>query len=156
MLLAVPMILEMIMESVFAVIDVFFVARLGPDAIAIVGITESMMFIVYAVAMGIGEAGGMAMVARRIGEKDREGAARSATHAIYLGLFASAVMGTVATVFAPEFLAALGAEPQVVREGTLFARLMLGNNVVVVFLFLLNSIFRGAGDAALAMRVLWT
>jgi len=154
-LLAVPMILEMIMESIFAVVDVFFVSWLGPDAIAIVGITESMMFIVYAVAMGVG-VGGMAMVARRVGEKDRDGAARSATHAIYLGLGASILMGTVALIFAPQFLTMLGAEPQVVREGTLFARLMLGGNIVVVFLFLLNSIFRGAGDAAIAMRVLWT
>jgi len=154
-LLAVPMILEMVMESVFAVVDVFFVARLGSDAIAIVGITESMMFLIYAVAMGIG-VGGMAMVARRIGEKDRDGAARSATHAIYLGMGASIVMGLVGLIFAPDFLTLLGAEPQVVREGTLFARLMLGGNCVVIFLFLLNSIFRGAGDAAIAMRVLWT
>lgn len=154
-LLAVPMILEMIMESVFAVVDVFFVARLGPTAIAIVGITESMMFIVYAVAMGIG-VGGMAMVARRIGEKDPEGAARSATHAIYMGLGVALVMGIAGIVFAPQFLTWLGAEEEVVREGTLFTRLMLGGNFVVVFLFLLNSIFRGAGDAALAMRVLWT
>ena len=154
-LLAVPMILEMIMESVFAVVDVFFVGRLGANAIAIVGITESMMFIIYAVAMGIG-VGGMAMVSRRIGEKDPDGAARSATHAIYLGTAAALVIGVFAVIYAPDLLAALGAEPAVVAEGTLFARLMLGGNFVVVFLFLLNSIFRGAGDAALAMRVLWT
>lgn len=153
-LLAVPMILEMIMESVFAVVDVFFVASLGADAVAVVGITESMMFIVYAVAMGVA-VGAMATVSRRIGEKDSEGAARSATHAIYMGLAVSLVMGIVGIVFAPQFLSLLGAEPQVVEEGTLFARLMLGGNVVVVFLFLLNSIFRGAGDAAIAMRVLW-
>ncbi|NNE68122.1 MAG: MATE family efflux transporter [Pyrinomonadaceae bacterium] len=154
-LLAVPMILEMIMESIFAVVDVFFVGRLGPNAVAIVGLTESMMFIIYAVAMGIG-VGGMAMVSRRIGEKDRDGAARSATHAIYLGLIAAAAMGVIAAVFAPTFLGLLGAEPEVIEEGSLFARLMLGGNIVVVFLFLLNSIFRGAGDAAVAMRVLWT
>ncbi len=153
-LLAVPMILEMIMESVFAVVDVFFVARLGSNAVAVVGITESMMFIVYAVAMGIG-VGGMAMVARRTGEKDRDGAARAATHAIYMGLFVSIVMGVIGIVFAAELLALLGAEPDVVTEGTLFAQLMLGGNIVVVFLFLLNSIFRGAGDASIAMRVLW-
>jgi putative MATE family efflux protein len=154
-LLAVPMILEMIMESVFAVVDVFFVARLGPTAIAIVGITESMMFIIYAVAMGIG-VGGMAMVARRVGEKDRDGAASSAVHAIYMGCAVALVMGLIGIIFAPQFLSLLGAEKEVVQEGALFTRLMLGGNFVVVFLFLLNSIFRGAGDAALAMRVLWT
>lgn len=153
-LLAVPMILEMIMESVFAVVDVFFVAKLGADAVAIVGITETMMVIIYAVAIGI-SVGATATVARRIGEKDPEGAARSATHSIYMGLFISVVMGTIGVIFAPEFLALLGAEPQVVRDGTLFTRLMLGGNGVVVFLFLLNAIFRGAGDAAIAMRVLW-
>ncbi len=154
-LLAVPMILEMIMESVFAVVDVFFVASLGADAIAIVGITESMMFIIYAVAMGVA-IGAMATVSRRIGEKDSDGAAKSATHAIYMGLAVSILMGLTGVIFAPNFLSMLGAEPQVVAEGTLFARLMLGGNVVVVFLFLLNAIFRGAGDAAIAMRVLWT
>lgn len=153
-LLAVPMILEMIMESVFAVVDVFFVARLGADAVAIVGITESMMFLIYAVAMGIG-IGAMATVSRRIGEKDPDGAAKSATHAIYMGLGAAISIGIIGIIFAPQFLGFLGAEPQVVAEGTMFARLMLGGNFVVVFLFLLNAIFRGAGDAAIAMRVLW-
>lgn len=153
-LLAVPMILEMIMESVFAVVDVFFVASLGADAVAIVGITESMMFIIYAIAMGIA-VGAMATVSRRIGEKDPDGAAKSATHAIYMGLIVSVVMGVIGIIFAPQFLKLLGGEPQVVRDGTLFARLMIGGNVVVVFLFLLNAIFRGAGDASIAMRVLW-
>lgn len=153
-LLAVPMILEMIMESVFAVVDVYFVASLGANAIAVVGITESMMALVYAVAIGI-SIGATATVSRRIGEKDPEGAAKSATHAIYIGLVASFVMGIIGIVFAPTFLALLGAEPEVVREGSTFARLMLGGNIVVVFLFLLNAIFRGAGDASIAMRVLW-
>lgn len=153
-LLAVPMILEMIMESVFAVVDVFFVASLGADAVAIVGITESMMFIIYAIAMGIA-VGAMATVSRRIGEKDPDGAAKSATHAIYMGLIVSVVMGVIGIIFAPQFLTLLGGEPQVVRDGTLFARLMIGGNIVVVFLFLLNAIFRGAGDASIAMRVLW-
>lgn len=153
-LLAVPMILEMIMESVFAVVDVYFVARLGEDAVAIVGFTESMMFLIYAIAMGVA-IGAMAMVSRRMGEKDLEGAAQSATHAVYMGLIISAVMAIIGIIFAPNFLSLLGAEPQVVAEGTLFTRLMLGGNIVVVFLFLLNAIFRGAGDAAIAMRVLW-
>ena len=153
-LLAVPMILEMVMESVFAVVDVYFVSSLGADAVAIVGITESMMFLIYAIAMGVA-IGAMAMVSRRIGEKDSDGAAKSATHAIYMGLIVSIVMGTIGIIFAPTFLRVLGAEPQVVSEGALFARLMLGGNLVVVFLFLLNAIFRGAGNAAIAMRVLW-
>ena len=153
-LLAVPMILEMIMESVFAVVDVFFVASLGADAVAIVGITESMMFLIYAVAMGI-SIGAMATVSRRVGEKDGDGAAKSTTHAIYMGLSASILMSLIGIFFAPQLLTILGAEPQVVREGTVFARLMIGGNFVVVLLFLLNAIFRGAGNAAIAMRVLW-
>ena len=153
-LLAVPMILEMIMESIFAVVDVFFVAKLGADAVAVVGITESMMVLIYAVAIGLA-IGATATVARRIGEKDPEGAARSATHALYMGLVVSLVMGTIGIIFAPDFLWLLGAEPQVIREGVVFTRIMLGGNCVVVFLFLLNAIFRGAGDAAIAMRVLW-
>ena len=153
-LLAVPMILEMIMESIFAVVDVFFVASLGADAVAVVGITESIMFLIYAVAIGIA-VGATATVSRRIGEKDPEGAAKSATHAIYMGVGASLLMGILGIIFAPQFLTWLGAEPRVVEEGTLFARLMIGGNCVVVFLFLLNAIFRGAGDAAIAMRVLW-
>ncbi|MCB1025679.1 MAG: MATE family efflux transporter [Acidobacteria bacterium] len=153
-LLAVPMILEMIMESVFAVVDVFFVASLGANAIAIVGITESMMALIYAVAIGV-SIGATATVSRRIGEKDPDGAARSATHSIYMGFGASLIMGIIGILFAPTFLTWLGAEADVVREGSLFARLMLGGNIVVVFLFLLNAIFRGAGDAAIAMRVLW-
>ncbi|NNE99372.1 MAG: MATE family efflux transporter, partial [Pyrinomonadaceae bacterium] len=153
-LLAVPMILEMIMESVFAVVDIFFVARLNKYAVAVVGITESMMYLIYAVAMGVA-IGAMATVSRRIGEKDPDGAARSATHAIYMGLIVAIVMGVIGLIFAPQFLSLLGAEPEVIEEGTLFTRLMLGGNVVVVFLLLLNAIFRGAGDAAIAMRVLW-
>ena len=153
-LLAVPMILEMVMESVFAVVDVFFVSSLGADAVAIVGITESMMFLIYAVAMGVA-IGATATVSRRIGEKDTEGAAKSATHAIYMGAAISVVMAVTGIIFAPQFLGWLGAEPQVIQEGTLFTRLMIGGNFVVVFLFLLNAIFRGSGDAAIAMRVLW-
>ncbi|REJ75407.1 MAG: MATE family efflux transporter [Acidobacteria bacterium] len=153
-LLAVPMILEMIMESIFAVVDVFFVARLGAEAVAVVGITESMMVLIYAVAIGL-SIGATATVSRRIGEKDFDGAARSATHAIYMGIVVSVVMGVVGVIWAPEFLGLIGAEPEVVAQGVTFTRIMLGANCVVVFLFLLNAIFRGAGDAAIAMRVLW-
>ncbi len=153
-LLAVPMILEMVMESIFAVVDVFFVARLGAEAVAVVGITESMMVLIYAVAIGLA-VGATATVARRIGEKDPDGAARSATHAIYMGIAAAALMGIIGVIWAPDFLRLVGAEPAVIEQGVTFTRIMLGCNFVVVFLFLLNAIFRGAGDAAIAMRVLW-
>jgi putative MATE family efflux protein len=153
-LLAVPMVLEMVMESLFAIVDIFFVAKLGADAVAVVGITEAMMAIIYAVAFGLA-IGATATVARRIGEKDFENAAKTATHVIYLGIIVSLLLSCVGVIFAPTFLRLLGAEPQVIELGTTFTRLMLGGNASVVFIFLLNAIFRGAGDAAIAMRVLW-
>jgi putative MATE family efflux protein len=152
-LLAIPMILEMGMESIFAIVDIYFVGHLGADSVAVVGLTESMLAIIYAVAIGL-SIGATATVARRIGEKDEEGAARSAAHAIYLGIIVSLVMSAVGIIFAPTFLRLLGAQPQVIELGTTFTRIMLGGNAVIVFLFLLNAIFRGAGDAAIAMRVL--
>jgi putative MATE family efflux protein len=153
-LLSVPMILEMGMESVFAIVDIYFVGHLGAESVAVVGLTESMLAIIYAVAIGV-SIGATATVARRTGEKDAEGAARSAAHAIYLGVIVSVVMSAIGLIFAPAFLRLLGAEPQVVELGTPFTRIMLGGNAVIVFLFLLNAIFRGAGDAAIAMRVLF-
>ena len=152
-ILAVPMIIEMSMESVFAIVDIFFVAKLGADAVAIVGLTESVLALIYAVGIGL-SVGATATVARRIGEKDPDGAARAAAHVIYLGLIVSAIMSVIGIVGAPYILILLGAEPEVVTEGTLFMQIMLGGNAVIVFLFLLNAIFRGAGDAAIAMRVL--
>ena len=153
-LLSVPMILEMIMESLFAIVDIYFVAKLGADAVAVVGITEAMMAIVYAVAFGLA-IGATATIARRIGEKEHEAAAKTAAHVLYLGLIVSVVMSLIGVIFAPQLLEILGGEPQVVAQGTTFTRIMLGGNAVVVFIFLLNAIFRGAGDAAVAMRVLW-
>ncbi len=153
-LLAVPMILEMVMESVFAVVDIFFVAKLGAEAVAVVGITESMMAIVYAMAMGLG-IGATATVARRIGEKDTDGAAISAIHVIYLGLIISLILGVAGVILAPDFLLLMGASPAAIAKGGNYTRVMLGGNAVVIFLFLLNAIFRGAGDASVAMRVLW-
>lgn len=153
-LLSVPMILEMIMESLFAIVDIYFVAKLGADAVAVVGITEAMMAIVYAAAFGLAICA-TATIARRIGEKDKEGAAKTAAHVLYLGLIVSVVLSIVGLIFAPQLLTVLGGEPQVVEQGTAFTRIMLGSNAVVVFIFLLNAIFRGAGDAAVAMRVLW-
>ena len=153
-LLSVPMILEMSMESLFAIVDIFFVAKLGAEAVAVVGLTESVMALVYAVAIGL-SIGATAMVARRTGEKDTEGAAKAAAHIIYVGILVSLVMSVIGIVFAHEFLVLLGGDAHVVELGTPFMRIMLGGNAVVVGLFLLNAIFRGAGDAAIAMRVLW-
>jgi putative MATE family efflux protein len=154
LLLAIPMVLEMSMESVFAVVDVFFVGKLGPDAVATVGLTESMLTFVYALAQGLG-IGAMAMVARRTGEKDPEGASRAAVQAIALGVLAAAVLGTVGAVLAPRLLGVMGASPGVIAQGTTFTRVMLGGNATILLLFLVNAVFRGAGDAAIAMRVLW-
>jgi putative MATE family efflux protein len=152
-LLAVPMVLETVMESVFAVVDVFFVSRLGADAVATVGLTESMMVLVYSLAMGLG-IGATATVARRIGERDAEGAAHAAAQAIVLGLIVSAVLGVIGVALAPTLLRMMGGSPAVVANAA-FMRVMLGGNATVLLLFLINAIFRGAGDAAIAMRVLW-
>jgi putative MATE family efflux protein len=154
LLLAVPMVLEMALESVFAVTDVFFVARLGAGAVATVGLTESVISLVYAIAMGLG-VGATATVARRIGERDADGAARTAVQAVALGLIASVALGAVGVVVAPHVLAAMGAEPAVVQLGTNYTRVMYGGCGTILMLFLINAIFRGAGDAAIAMRVLW-
>jgi len=154
LMLAVPMILEMIMESIFAIVDVFWVAHLGASAIATVGLTESMMMIVYSLAMGVA-IGAMALVARRVGEKDRDAAARTAVQGILLAALMALLLGGAGALFAPELLSLMGADAEVIRTGTSFTRVMLGGNVTVFLLFLINSVFRGAGDAALAMRVLW-
>lgn len=152
-ILAIPMILEMSMEALFAIVDTFFVAKLGAEPVAVVGFTESVLALVYAVAIGL-SIGATATVARRFGEQDLDGAARTATHVVYLGVIVSVVMGVAGLIFATDILRFLGAEPSVVELGTPFARLMFGTNIVIVFLFLLNGIFRGAGDAAIALRVL--
>jgi putative MATE family efflux protein len=153
-LLAVPMVLEMLMESVFAVADVFFVGRLGADAVATVGITESLMTIIYALAVGL-SVGAAATVARRIGERDPDGAARAAAQSILFALGIGAVLGATGVLFAPELLHLMGASDDVVRTGSTFARVMIGASGGVTLLFLINAVFRGAGDAAVAMRVLW-
>ncbi len=152
-LLAVPMVLETVMESVFAVVDVFFVSRLGADAVATVGLTESMMVLVYSLAMGLG-IGATATVARRIGERDAEGAAHAAAQALLLGLIVSVVLGVLGVVLAPTLLRVMGGSPAVIANAA-FMQVMLGGNATVLLLFLINAIFRGAGDAAIAMRVLW-
>jgi putative MATE family efflux protein len=153
-LLAVPMVLEMLMESVFAVADVFFVGRLGADAVATVGITESLMTIIYALAVGL-SVGAAATVARSIGERDPDGAARAAAQSILFALGIGAILGATGILFAPELLHLMGASDDVVRTGSTFARVMIGASGGVTLLFLVNAVFRGAGDAAVAMRVLW-
>ncbi|MGH9968539.1 MAG: MATE family efflux transporter [Pyrinomonadaceae bacterium] len=153
-LLAVPMVLEMLMESVFAVVDIFWVAHLGADAVATVGLTESMLTLMYAVAIGLG-IGATAMVARRIGERNPEGAARAAVQAIVIGLIASVVFAVIGVSLAPNLLAIMGGSPWVIEQGSRFTRIMFAGNASILLIFLINAIFRGAGDAAIAMRVLW-
>jgi putative MATE family efflux protein len=154
LMLAVPMVTEMMMESLFAVSDVFWVSRLGRNAIAVVGLTESIMTLIYAVAIGISFAA-TAIVARRIGEKKPAEAARAAGQVLMLGLTVAAGLGVVAGGFAPHVLKAMGADAQVVAIGSGFARIMLGGNLTVFMIFLLNAVFRGAGDAVIAMRTLF-
>jgi putative MATE family efflux protein len=154
LLLAIPMVLEMVMESLFAVVDVFWVSRLGKEAVAVIGITESVMTLVYAVAIGMSFAA-TAIVARRIGEKDPAAAAAAAGQIVLLGIAVASALGLVLGYFAPDILRLMGAEPAVVEMGTGFARVMLGGNATVFLIFLINAIFRGAGDAVLAMRTLW-
>jgi len=154
LLLAIPMVLEMIMESVFAVVDIFWVSHLGTDAAATVGLTESLMTLVYALAIGL-SIGAMAMIARRIGEKNPDGAARAAVQAIALAVIVSIVIGAIGAPLAPKLLALMGGSPWVIEHGSAFTRVMLACNISVVMLFMINAIFRGAGDAAIAMRTLW-
>src|SRR5829696_658329 len=154
LLLSVPMVLEMLMESLFVVCDVYFVGRLGKEAVATVGLTESMMVLVYTLGIGL-SIGATAMVARRTGERDPEGAAHTAGQTILLGLAVSLVLGALGVALAPQLLKLMGGEPAVVEGGSNFTRVMLGANVSVMMLFLINGAFRGAGDAAVAMRVLW-
>jgi len=154
LLLAVPMVLEVVLESVFAVADIFWVSRLGPEAVASVGLTESLLTVIYALAMGLG-IGATAVVARRIGEKDPEGAARAAVQALALALLVSVVLGAAGALLAPKLLALMGASPEVIQAGRGYATIMLGGEAAIIVLFVSNAIFRGAGDAAIAMRVLW-
>jgi putative MATE family efflux protein len=152
-LLSIPMILEMVMESLFGIVDVFFVARLGATAVATVGYTESLLTLIFGVAIGLSMAT-TAFVARRIGEKDPRGAAEAAVQSIALGLIASLIFGAIGIATAPRLLDLMGAEP-VVRANAVYTQTMLGGSAVIFMIFLINAIFRGAGDAALAMRTLW-
>jgi putative MATE family efflux protein len=153
-LLAIPMILELSLESVFAVVDMFFVGKLGSHAIQTVGLTESVITILYTIAIGL-STGATAMVARRIGEKNPEGAAHAGAQAIILGAAVTILVSIAGVVFAKDILRIMKAAPDVIEEGVVFTRIMLGGSLVIILLFLINGIFRGAGDAAIAMRSLW-
>lgn len=154
LLLAIPMILELSLESVFAVVDIFFVGKLGPSAIAAVGFTESMITIVYSLAIGLSTAAA-AIIARRIGEKNPEDANKAAVQSINVSIFLSILLSVVGLFFAEELLEFMGAQSEVIEGGIGFTRIMFGGNLVIVLLFLINGIYRGAGNAAIAMRSLW-
>ena len=153
-LLSIPMILEMVMESVFAVVDIFFVSRLGANAVATVGITESVMTIVYAIGIGLSTAT-TALVARRIGEKNAAKAGNAAFQAILVGLSFSVIIAIPGIFFAHEFLLLMGADETMANEGMWYPRIMFGGNAVIMLLFIINAVFRSSGDAAISMRVLW-
>jgi putative MATE family efflux protein len=154
LLLAIPMVLELVLESLFAVVDVFWVGRLGADAVATVGLTESLLSLVFAIGLGL-SLSTTAMVARRIGEKDPAGAAVAGVQAIIIGLAISVLVGVPCFIYAPHLLQLMGASPQIVAVGSGYARIALGGSGAIMLLFLNNAIFRGAGDAAIAMRLLW-
>ena len=153
-LLAVPMILELVMESTFAVVDIYFVGKLGASAVATVGLTETYLFLLYSISMGMAMAV-TAIVARRVGEHDKQGASKSAVQSIFLGILISIPFSIAGLFFAKDLLAIMGGDQWSQDVGYRFTQWLLGGNVVIVLLFVINAIFRGAGDAAIAMRVLW-
>ena len=154
LLLAVPMMLELVLESTFAVVDIFFVAKLGASAVATVGLTETYLFLLYSVAIGLSMAV-TAVVARRVGEKRNDEAALSAVQAILVAVIVSVPVAVVGIVWAQDLLRLMGADAWAIEHGYRYTQWMLGGNVVILLLFVINAIFRGAGDAATAMRVLW-
>ncbi|NND15222.1 MAG: MATE family efflux transporter [Eudoraea sp.] len=152
-LLAVPMVLEMAMEALFALVDVFFVSQIGTEAVATIGLTEVVLFIIESVALGVSMAA-TAMIARRIGEKDKEGASIAAVQTIVIGIVFSFTFGLITFFNADHILRIMGGSPELVAQGSPYTRIILGFNCTLFFIFLLNAIFRGAGDAAIAMRTL--
>jgi putative MATE family efflux protein len=154
LLLAIPMILELVMESTFAIVDIFFVGKLGASAVATVGLTETYLFLLYSVAMGLATAV-TAIIARRIGEKQRDLAGRSAVQAVILAFICSIPFAFIGIFFSKELLSLMGADQWTLMNGFHYTQWMLGGNVVIVLIFVINSVFRGAGDAAIAMRILF-
>ncbi|MCW7460921.1 MATE family efflux transporter [Leptospira limi] len=153
-LLSVPMILELVLESVFAVVDIYFVGSLGASAVATVGLTETYLFLLYAIAMGLSFSV-TAIVARRIGEKEKDLAGIAAIQSIWIAILSSIPFSIAGIYFSKELLLLMGADEWVLNEGHQYMQWMLGGNVIVILLFLINAVFRGAGDAAISMRVLW-
>lgn len=153
-LLAIPMILEMSLESVFAVVDIFFVSKLGSYATSTIGLTESFITIVYSIAIGLSMAA-TAMVARRVGEKNHEEASRSGAQAIMLAVTITLVISILGVIFSSEILRMMGGTEEIVRRGSGYTRIMMGSSMVIMLLFMINGVFRGAGNAAIAMKSLW-
>jgi putative MATE family efflux protein len=154
LLLSIPAVLEMVMESIFVIVDIYFVSKLGANAVATVGITESVITIIYAIAIGLGMAT-TSMVSRRIGEKKPDAASFAAFQAIMTGIIVSVAIGIPGAIFAKDLLRIMGATGQIVESMSGYTRIMLGGNIVIMMLFIINAIFRSAGDAAVAMKVLW-
>jgi len=152
-MLSIPMILEMLMESIFAIVDIFYVSKVSVNAVATIGLTESVITLVYAVAIGLSMAA-TAIVARRIGEKDKEGASQAAVQVIGLGIFISIIISVIGILYPKEILQLMGGEPELIAEGYGYTQVLLGGNVTIMLLFLINAIFRGAGDASIAMWAL--
>ncbi len=154
LLLAIPMVLEMAGESVFVLVDAYFVGRLGASSLAALALTETMLAIIYSIAVGLAMST-TAMIARRTGEKDTRGAARAAVQAILLAMGIAVILGATGSILAPKLLRVMGGSPEVVAVGTMFARIQMGGMVVIILLFVNNAIYRGAGDATMAMRSVW-